>query len=363
MPHFNSGMLTLARESRELSQADLAELARLPQTIISRFEGGIAQPTEQQIAVMAKSLSYPFELFYQEDRIFGFNASVFFHRKRADMPAKTLRRIYSVLNLTRMRVGRLLLATSIAPETELIRMSVDEFGTPENIARQVRALLHIPMGPISDLTSAIEDAGVIVATHKFGSSRTDAVSEWVPGYPPIVLMNADESVGGDRYRWTLAHELGHLIMHKFPSDSMEEEANRFASELLLPQSEIKHHLRNVRLANLALLKSIWRVSMGALLERAKQLGTITATQYRYMRINFGKLHYNTREPSELDIPVEKPTLLSELINAHIKQLEFGVEDLAKLLNLCPDEFVELYAPDVSRPGLRLIGPRGIPKRA
>ncbi|HEY1579904.1 MAG TPA: ImmA/IrrE family metallo-endopeptidase [Terracidiphilus sp.] len=285
---------------------DLSRATEIPQTLISRFEGGIAQPTEEQVAHIADVLKYPANLFYEEDRIFGFNASVFFHRKRADMPAKTLRRIHAVLNLTRMRVNRLMLAAVVAPQIELMRMSVEEFGAPEEIARKFRALLHLPMGPIQNLTAAVEDAGVIIVVHKFGSTRTDAVSEWIPGHPPIILMNVDESIGGDRYRWTLAHELGHLIMHAFPSEKMEEEANKFASEFLMPESEIKHQLRNVRLPNLALLKRIWKVSMGALLERAKQLKTITASQYRYMRMNFGKLHYNTREPAELDIPIEKP---------------------------------------------------------
>ena len=363
MQHFNPGMLTLARESREFTQAELANAIGIPQAIISRLEGGITQPSPEHIVAMADGLHYPQELFYQEDRIFGFNASVFFHRRRADMPAKTLRRIHSSLNLTRMRVGRLMLAASVTSEAELVRMSVEEHGTPERIAQHMRALLHLPPGPIKDLTAAIEDAGVIVASQKFGSSRTDAVSEWVPGHPPIILMNADESIGGDRYRWTLAHELGHLIMHKLPSEAMEEEANRFASELLLPAAEIKHHLRNVRLANLALLKRIWKVSMGALLERAKQLGTISATQYRYMRINFSKLHYNTKEPPELDFPIEKPTLLSQLIHAHLQDLNFSLEDLAKLLNLEPAECSDLYAPDLGRTGLRLISPRAFPRMA
>jgi Zn-dependent peptidase ImmA (M78 family) len=235
-----------------------------------------------------------------------------------------------------------------------MRMSVEEFGTPEEIARKFRALLHLPLGPINNLTAAVEDVGVVIATHKFGSTRTDAVSEWIPAHPPIVLMNVDDSIGGDRYRWTLAHELGHLIMHAFPSEKMEEEANRFASEFLMPGFEIKHQLRNVRLPNLALLKRIWKVSMGALLERAKQLKTISPTQYRYMRVNFGKLHYNTREPAELDIPIEKPTLLYELVNAHVKELQFDLGDLAQLLNLFPEECANLYAPEFSNQGLRLI---------
>ena len=96
--------------------------------------------------------------------------------------------------------------------------------------------------------------------------------------------------------------------------------------------------------------------MAALLERAKQLGTISSSQHRYMRINFGKLHYITREPAELDIPLEKPTLLNSLVSAHIKDLGFGREELARLLNLLPDECAELYAPDLARTGLKIIKP-------
>jgi Zn-dependent peptidase ImmA (M78 family)/transcriptional regulator with XRE-family HTH domain len=356
MPFINASLLTLARESRELLQSDLSGLAGIPQTYISRFEGGITQPSEDQATAIAKALHYPVELFYQDDRIFGFNASVFFHRKRADMPAKTLRRIHAVLNLTRMRVDRLMLAAAMSPQAELIRISVEDGLDPEDIARRVRALLHLPLGPIVNLTAALEDAGIVIVTERFGSSRTDAVSEWIPGHPPLILMNVDDSVGGDRYRWTLAHELGHLVMHKLPSETMEDEANRFAAEFLLPAAEVRHQLRNVRLANLALLKGIWKVSMAALLERAKQLGTISPSQHRYMRINFGKLHYNTREPAELDVAIEKPTLLTSLVNAHIKDLGFGREELARLLNLLPDECAELYAPEFSRSGLRILKP-------
>ena len=69
-----------------------------------------------------------------------------------------------------MHVNRMMLAASIAPQMELMRMSVDEFGSPENIARHIRALLHLPIGPINNLTGAVEDLGAIIVqyiTHSF----------------------------------------------------------------------------------------------------------------------------------------------------------------------------------------------------
>jgi Zn-dependent peptidase ImmA (M78 family)/transcriptional regulator with XRE-family HTH domain len=345
MRQFNPGMLTVARESREFTQAELAQRSKIPQAVLSKLEGGVTRPSLEQVDASS--------FFFEQERIFGFNASVFFHRKRTDMPAKVLKRIHAVLNLTRMRLDKLMLAGNLMPAIELVRLSVDEHDTPEQIAGKVRALLQLPDGPVQNLTASLEEAGVIVAQHQFNSRRMDAVSEWVPGHPPIVLMNMDDHVPGDRYRWTLAHELGHLIMHTHPVDDMEEQANRFAAEFLLPAREIRPKLRVVRLQTLALLKSIWKVSMGALLERAKQLGTITATQYKYMRINFSKHGYGTQEPPELGIPVETPTLLQDLVKLHTKDLGYSLSDLSDLLRMEEDECAETFLP---QPGLRLMSP-------
>jgi Zn-dependent peptidase ImmA (M78 family)/transcriptional regulator with XRE-family HTH domain len=360
MNQFNPGMLTIARESRAMTQSELSTKCRIPQAILSKLEGGVALPTSEHIAALAGATNYPSAFFFDHDRIFGFNASVFFHRKRSDMPSKVLKRIHAILNLTRMRLDKLMLAGNIKPAIELVRFAIDEHDSPEQIARKVRAILQLPDGPVNDLTAALEEAGVVIVQHQFHSRRMDAVSEWVPSHPPIVLMNIDENVPGDRYRWTLAHELGHLIMHSRSVDDVEEEANRFAAEFLLPEREIRPKLRSVRIQVLAVLKGIWKVSMGALLERAKQLRTITLTQYRYMRINFGKLGYTTQEPPELAIPIESPTLIRDLVKLHLKELGFSLSDLATLLRMEESECGSLYLPQA---GLQLVAPISIMRMA
>jgi Zn-dependent peptidase ImmA (M78 family)/transcriptional regulator with XRE-family HTH domain len=344
MDQFNPAMLTVARESRELTQSELAQRSKIPQAVLSKLEGGVTRPSIEQAEALGRATRYPTSFFFEQDRIFGFNASVFFHRKRTDMPAKVLKRIHAVLNLTRMRLDKLMLAGSMTPAFDLVRLSVDEHDTPEHIAGKVRAVLQLPDGPVHNFTASLEEAGVIVAQYQFNSRRMDAVSEWVPGHPPIILMNTDDHVSGDRYRWTLAHELGHLIMHTHPVDGMEGQANRFAAEFLLPAREIRPKLRVVRLQTLALLKSIWKVSMGALLERARQLGTITATQYKYMRIKFGKLGYGTQEPPELSIPVEAPTLLHDLVKLHTQDLGYSLSDLSALLRMDEGECAAAFMP-------------------
>jgi Zn-dependent peptidase ImmA (M78 family) len=86
----------------------------------------------------------------------------------------------------------------------------------------------------------------------------------------------------DRMRFTLAHELGHLVMHHDqPTQSMEQEANEFASAFLMPARDIRPHFaRRVDLRLFAELKPVWRVSMASLLMRARSLGIPPVTARR-----------------------------------------------------------------------------------
>ena len=85
---------------------------------------------------------------------------------------------------------------------------------------------------------------------------------------PMIVLNSEQP--SDRLRFTLAHELGHLVMHRFPGPEMETEANDFASALLMPKNEITIALRGRRIdmATLAAFKPEWRVSMQAILSCA-----------------------------------------------------------------------------------------------
>jgi|tagenome__1003787_1003787.scaffolds.fasta_scaffold19772649_1 Zn-dependent peptidase ImmA (M78 family) len=67
----------------------------------------------------------------------------------------------------------------------------------------------------------------------------------------------------NRLRLTLAHEIAHIIMHNGPSLEMEDEANGFAAEFLMPRREIKGSLFGLNMAKLAELKRHWCVSMAA----------------------------------------------------------------------------------------------------
>jgi Zn-dependent peptidase ImmA (M78 family) len=217
-------------------------------------------------------------------------------------------------------------------------MDATEYGGITPIARMVRSTWQIPAGPVRSVMQAIEDAGGMVVSIDFGTRQADAVSEWVSGSPPIFLVNSHSDIPGDRMRLTLSHEIAHIVLHRFPTSEMEDEANEFAGEFLMPRREIKSSLYGLTMAKLAELKRYWKVSMQALIQRAYELKTITNSQRRYLFISVAKRSGGrVHEPLESEMPREHPELFSNLIRKHLEELGYSIPDLLKFLFMDEDE--------------------------
>lgn len=344
MNPFNPEMLILAREARGLTQKQVAESIGIQQGTISKIEAGLAAPADPILEKLAESLDFPIDFFYQQDRVFGFNSAVFFHRKRQALADRILRKIHAFMNITRMRIARLLRSSEVSTTSAFQRIELTDYsGSAEEVARLMRAAWMIPHGPLRNVTEIIESAGGIVIRMNFGTRQADAVSEWVPGYPPIFLVNGDAGIPGDRLRLTLAHEIAHVLLHRYPNPDMEREANEFAAEFLMPRREIKASLYSLTLAKLVQLKRIWKVSMAALVQRAFELGTITDAQRRYLYINMAKRGYRTREPIEADVPLESPALVAKMVRSHVEKLGYTEGQLMSLLYMRdPAELKSVY---------------------
>lgn len=159
-------------------------------------------------------------------------------------------------------------------------------------------------------TAVGKSAGCVVIEEDFGTARVDGLSQWVEDCP-VILINA--RVPTDRKRLTLAHELGHLVMHsEHMTASPEQEANAFAAEFLMPAEMIRPELRNLTLGKLHDLKRSWMVSMQALIERAWNLKLLSASDRTRLYKQFGARGWRTREPVSDELPPELPRLAQEI---------------------------------------------------
>jgi Zn-dependent peptidase ImmA (M78 family)/DNA-binding XRE family transcriptional regulator len=331
----SSRMIILAREARELTQTELAELVSTSQAVVSKVESGLRPPSSELIATISQKLDFPLTFFLRDEPLYDATNSILYHRKRESLPKKKLASIHAWLNIHRLAASALERSVEISPAGQLPELNLEEYGSPESIARAVRAAWNLPRGPVANVTALIEDFGGVIIRRDLGTHLIDAVSQWVPGYPHIFLINS--RAPGDRIRFTLMHEVAHLIMHRIPNPEMEHQADRFASEFLMPEREIRSSLVRLNLRKLASLKPYWKVSMQALLYRARDLGTITAKQSSYFWMNMGKLGYRMAEPAELNVALEEPTLPRHLISAHRNALGYSREEICSITGLSATE--------------------------
>lgn len=355
----NADLLRVARQLRGLQQGEAAQRLGISQAMLSRIENGLASFTDDLMQRAASAFALPRTFFVQTDTIFGAPVSVHpMWRKRASVNTRELDQIVAELNVRLMHLRRLLQAVEVDTTYEIPAHPADDDEDVARIAGIVRAQWQMPAGPVQNLTRTLEAAGIVIVHSDMAGSAIDGVTFAAPGLPPLIVLNAAQPA--DRMRFTLAHELGHLVMHRRqPTRLMEDQANEFASNLLMPTADIRPYFsRRIDLRLLAELKPFWRVSMASLLMRARSLGLLAYNQERYLWQQFSTAKIRQGEPPELDFPREQATVLSELVEAHIRQLGYSIADLASMLHAQPEEISRLYGVSVATaqpvPYLRIV---------
>ena len=337
-------MLTVARESRAYSQTELARRLQVTQGYISKLEAGVIEMPEDRLSDFAAALDYPVEFFQQRPQ-FG-DSPCLYHRKRQTVSVTDRRRIEAECMIAGLVVRNVMHGLDVETDRAFPTMDIDEYGSPEEIAQILRRHWRLPSGPIRNLVLVIEAAGGIVVRHAFGTRKIDAISQWPGRERPLFVVNVD--IPWDRVRFTLAHEIGHLVMHAAPSSEMEAEADAFTAEFLLPAAEIAPDLDGITIPKLVSLKMFWRVSIAALVRRARDLDAITTRQYRYMFMQLGRLGYRKVEPAALD--PEEPTVLTDAFSVH-RANGLSEEELARMARIEPRELHARYG---VKPTLRIV---------
>lgn len=326
---FSPQLLTLARESRGFTQKELADSISVTQGKISKIEDGLLQVTEDDLVKICSVLRYSRNFFFSNNsRRLSY---VSFYRRRKRITARIASECEARMDIIAMQVEQLLKVTEVGNKI-IPEYDPDEVGGDiGKIAMLVRKALGLPRGPVKNLVKHLEDAGIVVVHFDFGSQKIDGCSARLRNGTPIIFLNPN--LPPDRMFRTLAHELGHLVMHRFPQDdSLEEsQAESFASEFLMPESDIVSQFYPVTVDRLARLKLQWGVSMSSLLMRAFELGVIDDKRKTGLLIHMSKCGYRTNEPHSDKLKREYPTLLRELLGYYMEHLSYSKEDMMKML--------------------------------
>lgn len=350
---FQPEMVGLRRRMIGMSQADIESETSISQAAISKIEQGLKEPSDDQIERLANALKCKKSFFFQREREYGPPISAHpMYRKKASVGQKVLDKVIAELSVRLGHARTLLQTVDFEPELQIPQYDADDYiNRIDEVAAMVRRAWYVPNGPIRNLLEYIERAGILVVLSEMESAKIDGVSYQVPGLPPVIFLN--KNMPGDRQRFSLAHELGHIILHRFPSPEMEQQADEFAAALLMPEEDIASELNGMTLKTAAQLKPYWRVSMGALIVRAKTLGKIDQGSYSWLWRQMAIQGYRTREPISLDFPPENPTLIDALFDNLTRNLEYSPDDLESVLHLAYSELCDLYGLKRNH-GLRVV---------
>jgi Zn-dependent peptidase ImmA (M78 family)/DNA-binding XRE family transcriptional regulator len=279
----NGARIRLIRELKGMTQADLASHIGVTQSAIAQAESGASTISEELTGKIAFKTGFPLSFFKQDDTSEFPLGSLLFRAHKSLTPAEKAEAhrsgqlIYEMVGL--LRQDRKVRELPI----RFPRIDAD----PIHAAKVARSQFGLsPDTPIENLINAIEKAGVFVFTLPISLPKFDAYSLWAGSEPrrPVIVIGSGKP--GDRQRLSVAHEIGHLVLHQAISGNIrdaEEQATAFASELLMPESAMRHEIiRPVTLTGIARLKMKWRVSIQALIRRAYELAIITASQYKYL---------------------------------------------------------------------------------
>ena len=323
----NGDRIRQAREIAGLTQKELADRASVDQSTVARWERDLVVVSDEQLQRIALATTFPIS-FFRRTTGPEFPFGSLMNRARKSLHSDDRDRL--------RQIGRLTfeLASMLADRFTPIAVHIPEASAddPRRAAQVTRNAFGLsPDTPLTSIINRLERNGVFVFAVPDEIDEHDAYSLWADTDPrkPVIIVSAGKP--GDRLRWNVAHELGHLVMHRTIGGlyaAREEQANLFASELLVPSAAMRVELQPpLTLTRFAELKAKWGVSIQALVNCAWQLGIISERQRKYFFMQLSSLGWRKDEP--VAIPLERPRLLRKMAEA-----TFGVPvDYAKVAQL------------------------------
>jgi len=218
---------------------------------------------------------------------------------------------------------------------------IHQIEDAEKAAASLRNIWKLGIDPIPLMAELLEEQGIKVISldlPKNISGSKAYVQQPNRQSIPVVVVNKHHN--GERQRFTLAHELAHLVLC-FPglSDSDQEKAaDRFAGAFLMAKdmmhSLLGKHRTSISLGELVELKRLFRVSIASLIVRCAQLAIIPKATYGRMFAEIKALGWNgpaSSEPDRLD--PEEPQRMERICLRAVAEDAISLSRGAELLNI------------------------------
>lgn len=323
----------------------LEELAEKTENYVSRqaihkYEQGSSMPGSDVLLRLAGALGVKVEFFFREQE-HAVELSEPAYRKRSGASAKGLQALRAK---TQEVLEKYLFVESLFPTERFQRFSMlpaaerhlKRVEDAERTSLDLRKKWNLGIDPIENVVEVFEDRGVKVILLD-GEDSFDGLSCWANRKIPVVVVK--KGLPGDRERFDLAHELGHLLLSSTRIVDPEKAAHRFAASFLVPEDAVYQELGRKRsridILELSMLKQKYGMSMQAWIYRAQDLGIITSAQASVYYKTFRLKGWNVREPGSSvqgEVPKRFERLILEAVSEDLISSGRAAELLGRPLN-------------------------------
>ncbi len=340
--------LKMARARAGLSLRNLAELVEVSPMAISKYERGMAVPGSAILVKMAKVLGVKPEFFFRPTKVMLSQPSF---RKKKSLSAKSKKMILGEVQdwLERyMEVESILFEKpSTFQMPKCFSNLISSFEDVEKVAEELRQEWGLGNGPIENLSEVLEERGLKVGLVD-GQEGFDALTLRFDNEWPVIVIKRE--LPGDRRRFNLAHELGHMLKVEEPVGA-EKAAHRFAGAFLVPAEAARRELGSRRsrlnLLELHLLKHKYGMSMQAWIYRAKDLGIINEYVYANLFRTFRQRGWHKKEWGEPLLSPEEPERMKRLV---MKALAENLITRSRASELLGRPLAEFWKEEATRHG-------------
>ena len=341
---FNGERLKIARMWRNYSAIQLAEKTGLNRQTISMYENGkLENPEFITIQKLSEALNFPPKFFLEDAKIKLNESATYFrsllttnkkYRKEQEDKIEFISIIYNMMN-------------EYLDFEKINLPQIPVNTTPQKAASILREYWKLGNKPIENIVYLVEKNGMIVTDFDTATGDVDAFSHkiMIEDEETYLIGYSKNKRAAARIHFDIAHELGHILLHNWNEDlesidkedfkEIEKQAHSFASAFLLPEKEFSEDVRPyaTNLSYYVELKKRWKVSIAAMIRRAKDLHIISSEDYSRLMRNMQKRGIRKVEPLDEELITSEPSLLRQAIRILFEQKVFTPKEFLDELSM------------------------------
>lgn len=333
-----------ARIAAGMSLRDLANRTNnyVSAQVIHKYELGKSTPGSDVLLKLAKALGVKVEFFFRPLRTevsLGESA----YRKGSGVSQKELD---SIRAKARDHLEKYLEVETLFPKDRFVECTLPKSSDRtirklediEVFARELRKQWKLGIDPLEKPTEVLEDRGVKMIMLD-AEKDFDGLSCWANDTIPVIVVRKNQT--SDRLRFSIMHELGHLMLKPTKSLNEEKAADRFAGAFLVPKEAVVAELGEQRsklsFYELMELRKKYGMSVQAWIYRAHDLGIISDSLYRQLFAQLTAKGLREKEIGE-SLPVEEPKRFERIVIQAVEEDLISESKGAELLGIPLNNF-------------------------